>query len=188
MRTKINELTLSLNYLNIDHNKDKIIKISNLLISKIKKRNKIFSCGNGGSASQASHFTTELVVRYKKKYERRAYNAICLSSDTSLLTAISNDYDFNKIFSRQLEGLANSKDLLFLFSTSGNSKNLIEAVKHAKKIGIKTISFTGQTGGKLKNNSDLNLNIKSSNTAIIQECHLFLIHYIIELVEKKLKE
>lgn len=188
MRTKINELILSLNYLNIDHNKDKIIKISNLLISKIKKRNKIFSCGNGGSASQASHFTTELVVRYKKKYERRAYNAICLSSDTSLLTAISNDYDFNKIFSRQLEGLANSKDLLFLFSTSGNSKNLIEAVKHAKKIGIKTISFTGQTGGKLKNNSDLNLNIKSSNTAIIQECHLFLIHYIIELVEKKLKE
>ena len=103
----------------------------------------------------------------------------------SLLTAIGNDYGFNKIFSRQIEGIANKKDILLLFSTSGNSKNLIEAVRTAKKIGLKTISFTGGLGGKLKKITNQNLNIESNDTARVQECHLYIIHLMIELIENK---
>jgi D-sedoheptulose 7-phosphate isomerase len=103
----------------------------------------------------------------------------------SLLTAIGNDFGFNKIFSRQLEGIAKKKDILILFSTSGNSKNLIGAVKVAQKIGLKTISFTGNKGGELKKLTNYNVNINSNDTARIQECHLYLIHLIIELIENK---
>ena len=114
----------------------KIIKIAQLINTYIKSRNKILICGNGGSASQASHFSTELIVRFKKKFEREAHNSISLASDMSLLTAIGNDYGFEKIFSRQIEGIAKKKDIIILFSTSGNSTNLLQAVKAAKKIGF----------------------------------------------------
>tara|TARA_B100000579_G_C22845916_1_gene864298 strand:+ start:248 stop:832 length:585 start_codon:yes stop_codon:yes gene_type:complete len=165
--------------------KNNIIKIAKILDSNIKSKNKILICGNGGSASQASHFSTELVVRFKKEFEREAHNSICLASDMGLLTAIGNDYGFDKIFSRQIEGIAKKNDLLILFSTSGKSKNLIHAIKSAKKIGLKTISITGRDGGNLKKITDLNINIPSNDTARIQECHLYIIHLIIELIETK---
>lgn len=179
------ELIENINLLKNSSIKKKIIKIAKLINSYVKSKDKILICGNGGSASQASHFSTELIVRFKKKYERQAHNSICLASDMSLLTAIGNDYGFNKIFSRQLEGIAKKKDILILFSTSGNSKNLIGAVKVAKKIGLKTISFTGNKGGILKKLTNYNININSNDTARIQECHLYLIHLIIELIEDK---
>ena len=179
------ELVKSINLLQISSTKKNIIKIANILNTYIKSKNKILTCGNGGSASQASHFSTELVVRFKKEFERKAHNSICLASDMSLLTAIGNDYGFDKIFSRQIEGIANKKDILILFSTSGKSKNLIQAVKSAKKIGLKTISVTGRDGGDLKKITDLNINISSKDTARIQECHLYIIHLIIELIETK---
>tara|TARA_Y100000591_G_scaffold19757_1_gene14628 strand:- start:3581 stop:4165 length:585 start_codon:yes stop_codon:yes gene_type:complete len=161
------------------------IKTVKLINQYISSKNKILICGNGGSASQASHFSTELVVRFKKEFERDAHNSICLGSDMTLLTAIGNDYGFDKIFSRQIEGIGNKKDLLILFSTSGKSKNLIEAVNSAKNIGLKTISITGRNGGKLKKITDFNINIDSNDTARIQECHLYIIHLIIELIETK---
>tara|TARA_Y100001935_G_C17114900_1_gene412691 strand:+ start:55 stop:636 length:582 start_codon:yes stop_codon:yes gene_type:complete len=163
----------------------KIIKIAQLINTYIKSRNKILICGNGGSASQASHFSTELIVRFKKKFEREAHNSISLASDMSLLTAIGNDYGFEKIFSRQIEGIAKKKDIIILFSTSGNSTNLLQAVKAAKKIGAKTISITGGNGGKLKRITNYNINVPSNDTARIQECHLYIIHLIIELIERK---
>ena len=165
--------------------KNNFIKTVKLINQYISSKNKILICGNGGSASQASHFSTELVVRFKKEFERDAHNSICLGSDMTLLTAIGNDYGFDKIFSRQIEGIGNKKDLLILFSTSGKSKNLIEAVNSAKNIGLKTISITGRNGGKLKKITDFNINIDSNDTARIQECHLYIIHLIIELIETK---
>ena len=179
------ELIKNINLLNGESVKKKIISITKTLNSYIKSKRKILICGNGGSASQASHFSTELIVRFKKKYDREAHNSVSLASDMSLLTAIGNDYGFNKIFSRQIEGIANKKDILLLFSTSGNSKNLIEAVRTAKKIGLKTISFTGGLGGKLKKITNQNLNIESNDTARVQECHLYIIHLMIELIENK---
>ncbi len=161
----------------------KLIKIKNIIKRNILSKNKIMMCGNGGSSAQASHFSTELVVRFKKKFERKAYNSICLSSDPSLLTAIGNDYGFEKIFSRQIEGISSNRDLLIIFTTSGNSKNLIEAIKAAKRKKVEIISFTGNDGGKVKKITKYNYNINSSDTARIQEIHLFLIHLIIEIIE-----
>ena len=160
-----------------------LLKISKIVNKCINSQNKILTCGNGGSATQASHFSTELIARFKKKYKRNAHNSIALGSDMSLLTAIGNDYGFDNIFSRQIEGIGKKKDLLILFSTSGNSKNLIKAVKKASSMKLKTISITGNSGGKLKKLSNLNINIPSNDTARIQECHLFIIHLITELVE-----
>jgi D-sedoheptulose 7-phosphate isomerase len=165
-----------------------LIKIKNIIKKNIQSKNKIMMCGNGGSSAQASHFSTELVVRFKKKFERKAYNSICLSSDPSLLTAIGNDYGFEKIFSRQIEGIGTNQDLLIIFTTSGNSKNLIEAIKTANKKKVKIVSFTGNDGGKVKKMTKLNYNINSTDTARIQECHLFLIHLIIEIIEIENKE
>jgi len=161
----------------------KLIKIKNIIKRNIRSKNKIMMCGNGGSAAQASHFSTELVVRFKKKFERKAYNSICLSTDPSLLTAIGNDYGFEKTFSRQIEGISTNRDLLIIFTTSGNSKNLIEAIKTAKKKKIEIISFTGNDGGKVKKMTKYNYNVCSTDTARIQEIHLFLIHLIIEIIE-----
>lgn len=165
-----------------------LIKIKDIIKKNIRSKNRIMICGNGGSSAQASHFSTELVVRFKKKFERKAYNSICLSSDPSLLTAIGNDYGFEKTFSRQIEGISASRDLLIIFTTSGNSKNLIEAIKAAKKKKVEIISFTGNDGGKVKKMTKYNYNVFSSDTARIQEIHLFLIHLIIEIIEIDLRK
>lgn len=141
--------------------------------SKLNKK-KIIFCGNGGSASHAQHLACELVVRYKNN--RKAINAISLTTDTSNLTAIGNDYDFKYIFSRQLEAIGNKGDICIFLSTSGESKNILEAAKIAKKKLISCYSFSGKGGGKLKKIIKNNIIINSNLTSAIQSSHLILGH------------
>jgi D-sedoheptulose 7-phosphate isomerase len=141
-------------------------------------------CGNGGSAAEAQHFSAELVGRYLK--DRKAFPAMSLSTDTSAITAIGNDYGFEKIFSRQVESLARSEDVIVCISTSGNSVNVIEAAKMAKKIGVKVVGLSGNDGGKLKSFCDINLVVPSSHTPYIQEVHLIIIHSICDLIDSSL--
>lgn len=148
----------------------KLIKESK---SKLNKK-KIIFCGNGGSASHAQHLACELVVRYKNN--RKAINAISLTTDTSNLTAIGNDYDFKYIFSRQLDAIGNKGDICIFLSTSGESKNIIEAAKIAKKKLISCYSFSGKGGGKLKKIIKNNIIINSNLTSAIQSSHLILGH------------
>jgi D-sedoheptulose 7-phosphate isomerase len=179
----LNDLIQNLNQFKKTKFQSNLIEVAKVINKNLNSRNIIFSCGNGGSASQASHFTTELIVRFKKKYERKPHASVCLGSDMSMFTAIGNDYGFEFIFSRELEGLGKKNDCVIFFSTSGNSKNLIKAADKAKSLGIKTISITGNNGGKLKKITDMNINIDSHDTARIQECHLYIIHLLIELIE-----
>ena len=148
----------------------KLIKESK---SKLNKK-KIIFCGNGGSASHAQHLACELVVRYKNN--RKAINAISLTTDTSNLTAIGNDYDFKYIFSRQLEAIGNKGDICIFLTTSGESKNILEAAKIAKKKLISCYSFSGKGGGKLKKIIKNNIIINSNLTSAIQSSHLVLGH------------
>ncbi len=148
----------------------KLIKESK---SKLNKK-KIIFCGNGGSASHAQHLACELVVRYKNN--RKAINAISLTTDTSNLTAIGNDYDFEYIFSRQLEAIGNKGDICIFLTTSGESKNILEAAKIAKKKLISCYSFSGKGGGKLKKIIKNNIIINSNLTSAIQSSHLILGH------------
>lgn len=138
----------------------------------IEAGGKIFFFGNGGSASDAQHLATELTARYKT--DRKAIAAIALSTDTSALTAIGNDYGFERVFSRQIEALGRKGDLAIGISTSGNSPNVIRALEECRAIGITAVGFTGQTGGKLKPLCDILLNVPSATTARIQEMHITL--------------
>jgi D-sedoheptulose 7-phosphate isomerase len=144
---------------------------------------KILICGNGGSAADSQHFAAELTGRYMM--ERKSLAAIALTTDTSALTAIGNDYGFEKVFSRQVEGLGEKGDVLIGISTSGNSKNVIEAVKMAKEKGLRTICFLGASGA-LKDICDLPINVPSTATPRIQECHELIMHTICDLVEKSM--
>ena len=141
-------------------------------LKSIKKKNKIIFFGNGGSAADAQHLSTELTVRYKKN--RKAIPAISLATDTSALTAIGNDFDFKYIFSRQIEAIANKGDLCLAITTSGNSQNIIEACKIAKKMGIRFFAFSGNNGGKLKKITKNIVLIPSKTTSIIQVIEIFL--------------
>lgn len=147
--------------------------------------NKILIAGNGGSAADSQHFAAEIVGRFNRK--RKAYPAIALTTDTSFLTAWSNDYDFKTIFSRQLEALGKPDDIFIAISTSGKSLNLIDGLKKAKVMGLKTISFLGKNGGTMKSYSDVNIIIPSKNTSHIQELHISLIHAICLFLEKNFK-
>ena len=155
----------------------------NLIYKTLKNKKKIYICGNGGSAADAQHLSAEFLVRLRHKINRQPLPIISLALDTSTLTACANDYDFKYIFSRNLEALANGGDLLFCISTSGNSKNIIEVLKKSKKIKIKSLSLLGNCGGTAKTISDLSIVVPSSNTARIQEMHIFIGHYILEKVE-----
>ena len=160
----------------IDVSNDNLIVFSRLIKESKSKLNKkkIIFCGNGGSASHAQHLACELVVRYKNN--RKAINAISLTTDTSNLTAIGNDYDFKYIFSRQLDAIGNKGDICIFLSTSGESKNIIEAAKIAKKKLISCYSFSGKGGGKLKKIIKNNIIINSNLTSAIQSSHLILGH------------
>jgi D-sedoheptulose 7-phosphate isomerase len=148
--------------------------------------NKLLMCGNGGSAADASHFATELVVRFAK--DRRAFPAICLASDGGILTATGNDYGFDKIFSRQVAALGQPGDVLICFTTSGNSKNVIGALEEAKARKLKTISFLGRDGGSTIGLADIDLLVKDQSTARIQEAHKLLIHVLCEIIEAQLED
>ena len=162
----------------------KILKSSQLIAESLKSGAKLFFCGNGGSAADSQHLAAEFVGRFKK--DRKPLSSIALTTDTSILTCISNDYSFDDIFSRQLNALAKEGDILIGLSTSGNSKNIINALKAGNNLQMKTILFSGKNGGianKLANNSIL---IPSNSTARIQEMHILLGHIICEIVEKEL--
>ncbi len=142
--------------------------------------------GNGGSAADCQHIAAELVGRFKS--EREGLPAIALTTDTSILTAIGNDYSFNEIFARQIEALANKGDLVIGISTSGNSENVIRGILKAKKIGCYTVGLLGKDGGKLKNLVDLAIIIPSNNTPRIQECHILIGHIACEIVDKEFSD
>ncbi|WP_457639470.1 D-sedoheptulose 7-phosphate isomerase [Persephonella sp.] len=152
-----------------------------LMAKRLKSGRKVLICGNGGSAADAQHFAAEIVGRFEK--ERRGYPAIALTTDTSALTAIGNDYGFDQIFSRQVEALGEKGDILIGISTSGNSQNVIKAVETAKKIGIFTVGFLGKDGGKLKEIVDTAFIVPHSRTARIQEVHLTLEHTLCNIID-----
>ena len=152
-----------------------------IIIECYKNEKKVLICGNGGSAADAQHISTELVGKYEKY--RKALAAIALSTDTSMLTAWSNDDCYENIFSRQVEGLGKKGDVLIVISTSGNSENVIRALNKAKKLGLKTIAFLGKDGGKTKGLADVELIVDSDRTCRIQELHELCYHIICGLVE-----
>ena len=159
-------------------------KASKIIISAINKGNKILWCGNGGSAAQAQHLSTELVCGLRS-HERIALASISLTTDTSLLTAWANDTDFNTVFARQIEAIGNAGDILIAISTSGSSINIVEAVKNAKKMGIISVGFIGSRKCELKEICDLNISVSSTDTQRIQEGHILIGHIICEAVENQ---
>ena len=160
-----------------------IAKAAKELISCLKAGNKIIVCGNGGSAADAQHFAAELVGRYKK--ERKGLACIALTTDSSILTAWSNDYEYATVVSRQLQSLGKEGDILFGISTSGSSENVMEAVKTAKESGIKSICLLGKDGGKLKGMCAISLVVPSNDTPRIQESHIMIIHILCELIDNE---
>ncbi|WP_293443675.1 D-sedoheptulose 7-phosphate isomerase [Persephonella sp.] len=158
-----------------------ILNLGILIAKRLKIGNKVLICGNGGSAADAQHFAAEIVGRFEK--ERKGYPAIALTTDTSALTAIGNDYGFEHIFSRQVEALGKKGDILIGISTSGNSQNVINAVKVAKNMGIFTVGFLGKDGGKLKEIVDTAFIVNHQKTARIQEVHLTLEHAICNIID-----
>lgn len=158
--------------------------IARLLIKTLKQGNKIFLFGNGGSAADSQHIAAELVSRFKR--ERRALPAIALTTDTSILTAIGNDYTFDNVFARQIEALGQSGDVAFAISTSGNSPNVLKAVQMAKKMAIATVGFTGESGGELKNFVDLCFQVPSPSTPRTQEAHITAAHALCDILEQEL--
>ena len=183
---KIFDESLSQNIKTVSSLKDlkKNIKISiKKIVQSISSGGKVMFCGNGGSAADAQHLAAELMIQLSKK-KRKAYPAISLALDSSTLTACANDFKYEKIFSRALEGIGKKNDILVVLSTSGNSKNILEVLKSAKSKKITSIGFFGNRGGVCKKYTNINLTVKSNNTARIQECHIFLGHFILGEVEK----
>lgn len=146
--------------------------------------NKLLVMGNGGSAADAQHFAAEIIGRFKM--ERRALPAIALTTDSSALTAIGNDYGFEAVFSRQVEGLGAPGDVVFGISTSGNSPNVLSALARGRELGCRTISLLGRDGGTIKSVSDISIIVPSNDTPRIQEGHITIIHIICDLIEKRM--
>ena len=159
-------------------------KASILAVDTLKRGNKILLCGNGGSAADAQHIAAELTGRYKT--ERKGLAGIALTTDTSALTAIGNDYGYDRVFDRQVEALANKGDLVIGISTSGNSKNIINALTVAKNMSRNTIGFSGNDGGDMNNICDVNLVVPSNNTPRIQEMHILFGHTICQIIDNEL--
>ena len=184
---KVVEDYLEKHLLTIHHVRDallpQIVECADLIIAALRDGNKVLILGNGGSAADAQHFAAELVGRFRR--ERQGLAAIALSTDTSILTAIGNDYGFDAVFSRQIEALANPGDIVFGISTSGNSKNVIAAIEKADAIGCKTIGLLGKDGGALAASVTCGLTVAGTETSFIQEAHIMIIHMLCELVEKK---
>lgn len=161
-----------------------IITISNNIIDAYKNNKKILLCGNGGSAADAQHIAAELVSRFK--LERKGLPAIALTTNTSVLTAIGNDYNYDCIFEKQVEAFGQEGDILIAISTSGNSNSIIQSIIKAKDLGLKTISFLGKNGGTCKDYADINFIVPSDDTPRIQEAHIMIGHIICDIVEKSL--
>lgn len=161
-----------------------IVKAAEWIVESYRNKGKSIFCGNGGSAADAQHLAAEFVGKYL--LERKSLPSLALTTNTSNLTAIGNDYGFEKVFVRQLEGWLNDNDILIGISTSGNSVNIIEAVSYARQRKIRTIGFLGGDGGELKKLVDLPIIVPAKETPRIQECHITIGHIICDLVEKTL--
>jgi len=167
----------------VESNVDNIIKAADMLTACLAAGGKVLIFGNGGSAADAQHLAAEFVNRFQ--IERPPLAALALTTDTSVLTSIGNDYHFDDVFSKQIRALGKKRDIAWGISTSGNSPNVVKAVKTAQKMGISTIGMTGR-GGELAECADLVLAVDSDNTARIQETHITLGHILCELLERKL--
>jgi len=165
----------------LEENEKEIIRASQVIINAMKKGGKLMTCGNGGSAADAQHMAAELVNRFLK--DRTPLAAVALSTDTSTITSIGNDYGFQYIFEKQVKAIGKEGDVLLVISTSGNSTNCIHAVEAAKKMGIVTIGLLGRDGGNLGSMVDLPLVVRVNSTPRIQEVHIFTIHVLCELIE-----
>lgn len=159
-------------------------ELASVTAKAITDGQKILLCGNGGSASDAQHIAAEFVGRFVN--DRRALASIALTTDSSILTAIGNDYGYEEVFARQVDGLGKTGDILIAISTSGNSENVMRAVASAKTLGIKTVSLTGKSGGKLNGLCDYNFCVEYPTTSHIQECHITFLHMLCALVEEEL--
>ena len=166
-------------------NLEKEIYLASQIMSDcLKNDGLIMWCGNGGSATDSMHLSTELIGRFKK--DRKSLRSISLAADNSALTCIANDFGYENVFSRQLEGLAKKNDVLISLTTSGNSLNVINAIKKAKELNLKTILMSGNSGGKCADLNDVELIVPSQTTARIQEMHILIGHILCELIEKQL--
>jgi phosphoheptose isomerase len=166
---------------------DQIILAADKMYQALMQGNKVLSCGNGGSAGDAMHFSSELVNRFEQ--ERKGLAAIALTADTLSITSIANDYAYKRIFARQVEALGQSGDILLAISTSGNSENVIEAIKTAQQQDMMIIAFTGKNGGEIRNHlteNDIELCVASDSTARTQEVHLLFIHCLCDLIDQQL--
>lgn len=168
----------------INDNLNKLVKVIEVLTAALKAGNKIMIFGNGGSAADAQHIAAEFVNRFI--IERPPLPAIALTTDTSVITSIGNDYDFSEIFAKQIRALGQQGDVAWGISTSGNSPNVLKGLELAKKMGLVTLAFTGKDGGAIAQVADVSLNVSSNSTARIQETHITAGHAICELVDIKL--
>ena len=156
-------------------------KIALAMVEALGKGNKILWCGNGGSAADSQHLAAEIVGRFRR--ERRGLPSVALTTDSSILTAVANDYGFEAVFSRQVEALGNPGDLLVGISTSGNSQNVVQALEVAKEIGITTVGFTGEGGGRMASLADFLFAVPSRDTARVQEAHILAGHMLCDWIE-----
>jgi len=187
MRNRIEEILLESIQVKeeiLRSNITQIKDIADLMIECLKKNGKVILFGNGGSASDSQHIAAEFVGRFKK--DRTALAAIALTTNTSILTSLANDYGYEVVFAKQIEALGQKNDIAVGISTSGKAKNVALAIKQAKKMGIKTVALTGGDGGELAKLADTSLVVPSSITARIQESHITIGHIICELVEQAL--
>ena len=168
-------------YYTAEHNKETIQLIADQIIDCFNSGCKLLICGNGGSAADAQHIATEMVCRFRRN--RIALPAIALTCDTSLLTAVPNDFGYDSVFSRQVEALGNSGDILIAISTSGMSQSIINAAQQAKEVGVQVIAFTGMPGSPLEQFSDISFTTHCDVTSITQEIHEIAYHLVCELVE-----
>ncbi len=168
----------------VNENLSKLVSVVEAITSALKAGNKILLFGNGGSAADAQHLAAEFVNRFV--IERPPLPAIALTTDSSIITSIGNDYDFSEVFSKQIRAIGQAGDIAWGISTSGNSANVLKGLEVAKKIGLVTIAFTGKDGGNIAKIADLSINVSSSVTARIQEAHITAGHAICDLVDIKL--
>lgn len=170
-------------HLNLENLLPDIEKAIQILHKKIKLGGKLLFCGNGGSAADSQHLAAEFLIRLRSNINRKPIPAISLAQDTSSLTACGNDYDFSNIFLRPFQALANKNDVLVVITTSGNSENIIKVLKEANRKKITSIGFLGKDGGKSNKFCDIKIIVPNKSTARIQECHIFIGHFILEQVE-----
>ncbi len=179
--------SISVKQTSITELKSPIAKAAELIVQSLKTQGKILTCGNGGSAADAQHFSAELLNRFER--ERQGLAAIALTTDSSTLTSIANDYEYEKIFSRQVSALGNKLDVLIAITTSGNSANILAAINAAHQKNMCVIALSGKDGGKLPavlQDKDIEIRVPSQSTARIQEVHILVLHCLCDLIDRQI--